>query len=205
GVTPEQAERIKSAYESQEGADDVATTQSVGAARAERRHSVANDVTSASLDDINREVDKGRNEQVSSRLIYGHKVFNSPSLTFEPSVNLATPQNYLLGPGDEVIIDIWGTSEDHLRKTISPEGSIMIDQVGPVYLNGMTISDANQHIKNAFSKKYAGVNDSETDIQVTLGQVRSIQVDLMGCCPWYIPNVSILYRFSCYTSCRRYK
>lgn len=180
GVTPEQAERIKSAYESQEGADDIATTQSVGAAKAERRHSVANDITSASLDDINREVDKGRNDQVSSRLIYGHRVFNSPSLTFEPSNNLATPQNYLLGPGDEVIIDIWGTSEDHLRKTISPEGSIMIEQVGPVYLNGMTIADANQHIKNAFSKKYAGVNDSETDIQVTLGQVRSIQVDLMG-------------------------
>ncbi|MDE6368479.1 MAG: SLBB domain-containing protein, partial [Muribaculaceae bacterium] len=180
GVTPEQAERIKSAYESQEGADDIVTTQSVGAARAERRHSVANDITSASLDDINREVDKGSNDQVASRLIYGHKVFNSPTLTFEPSVNLATPQNYRLGPGDEVIIDIWGTSEDHLRKTISPEGSIMIDQVGPVYLNGMTITDANQHIKNAFSKKYAGVNDSETDIQVTLGQVRSIQVDLMG-------------------------
>ena len=180
GVTPEQAERIKAAYESQEGSDAVVTTQNVAAANNERRHSVTDDITSASLDDINREVDKGDNDQVAAKLIYGHNVFNSPNLTFEPSDNLATPQNYRLGPGDEVIIDIWGTSEDHLRQTISPEGSIMIDQVGPVYLNGMTINDANQHIKTAFSKKYAGVNDAETDIQVTLGQVRSIQVDLMG-------------------------
>ncbi|WP_303643750.1 SLBB domain-containing protein, partial [uncultured Duncaniella sp.] len=99
---------------------------------------------------------------------------------FEPSENLATPQNYRLGPGDEVIIDIWGTSEDHLREMISPEGSIMIAQIGPVYLNGMTISDANKHIKNAFSRKYAGMSEAETDVQVTLGQVRTIQVDILG-------------------------
>ena len=107
-------------------------------------------------------------------------MFNSRALTFEPSDNLATPQNYRLGPGDEVIIDIWGTSEDHLRQTISPEGSIMISQVGPVYLNGMTIADANRHVKGIFAKKYAGVTDAETDVQVTLGQVRTIQVDIMG-------------------------
>ena len=93
---------------------------------------------------------------------------------------MATPQNYRLGPGDEVIIDIWGTSEDHLREMISPEGSIMIAQIGPVYLNGMTISDANKHIKNAFSRKYAGMSEAETDVQVTLGQVRTIQVDILG-------------------------
>ena len=107
------------------------------------------------MDDIGREVDEGSDGKVSARQIYGHKVFNSRSLTFEPSENLATPQNYRLGPGDEVIIDIWGTSEDHLRQTISPEGSIMISQIGPVYLNGQTITEANKHIKSAFSKKYA--------------------------------------------------
>ncbi|MDE6086635.1 MAG: SLBB domain-containing protein, partial [Muribaculaceae bacterium] len=126
------------------------------------------------------EVDKGANDQVSARNIYGHSVFNNRALTFEPSENIATPQNYRLGPGDEVIIDIWGTSEDHLRQTISPEGSIMISQLGPVYLNGLTINEAANHIRNSFSQKYAGVSDSETDIQVTLGQVRTIQVNLMG-------------------------
>lgn len=180
GVTPEQAERIKAAYEAQEGSDKVSTNQSVTASNIERLHNSADDLTAASMDEINREISEGPDGIPSAREVYGHKVFNTNSLTFEPSNNLATPQNYRLGPGDEVIIDIWGTSEDHLRKTISPEGSIMIDQVGPVYLNGLTINDANSHIKSAFSRKYAGVKDAETDIQVTLGQVRSIQVDLMG-------------------------
>lgn len=129
---------------------------------------------------MQREIEKGDAMSGSGRKIYGHQVFNSQSLTFEPSENLATPQNYRLGPGDEVVIDIWGTSEDHMRQTISPEGSIMISQIGPVYLNGLTIKDANQHIKSAFSRKYAGMNDAETDIQVTLGQVRTIQVDILG-------------------------
>lgn len=119
-------------------------------------------------------------DSLNYKEIYGHKIFNTQALSFEPSENLATPQNYRLGPGDEVIIDIWGTSEDHLREMISPEGSIMIAQIGPVYLNGMTISDANKHIKNAFSRKYAGMSEAETDVKVTLGQVRTIQVDILG-------------------------
>ncbi|WP_410522191.1 SLBB domain-containing protein [Muribaculum intestinale] len=180
GVTREQAQRIKEKFESQQNSETSPTTQSISQAKAERRHNVNNDIASESMIDIGREVDEGQDGQVSARQIYGHKVFNSRALTFEPSENIATPQNYRLGPGDEVIIDIWGTSEDHLRQTISPEGSIMISQIGPVYLNGMTINDANKHIKNAFSKKYAGMEDAETDIQVTLGQIRTIQVDILG-------------------------
>ena len=180
GVTREQAQRIKEKFESQQNSETSPTTQSISQAKAERLHNVNNDIASESMIDIGREVDEGQDGQVSARQIYGHKVFNSRALTFEPSENIATPQNYRLGPGDEVIIDIWGTSEDHLRQTISPEGSIMISQIGPVYLNGMTINDANKHIKNAFSKKYAGMEDAETDIQVTLGQVRTIQVDILG-------------------------
>ncbi|ROT03091.1 capsule biosynthesis protein [Muribaculaceae bacterium Isolate-037 (Harlan)] len=180
GVTPEQAERIKARFEAQQGSETAVTTQSVSSMNRERRHDSSNDETVGKMDEIDREIDEGGDGIVSARQIYGHKVFNSRALTFEPSDNLATPQNYRLGPGDEVIIDIWGTSEDHLRQTISPEGSIMISQVGPVYLNGMTIADANRHVKGIFAKKYAGVTDAETDVQVTLGQVRTIQVDIMG-------------------------
>ncbi len=118
-------------------------------------------------------------EEQPERLIYGHDIFNGQALTFEPNENMATPQNYRLGPGDEVIIDIWGASEDHLREVITPEGSIMIAQIGPVNLNGLTISEANNLIKGVFSKKYAGVGE-ETDIKVTLGDIRSISVDVMG-------------------------
>ena len=180
GVTPDQAKRIKAKFEAQQGSETQVVNQNAASLSKERTHDSSEELSAASFDDMNREIDKGLDGSVSVRDIYGHKVFNTRSLSFEPSENLATPQNYRLGPGDEVIIDIWGTSEDHLRQTISPEGSIMIAQIGPVYLNGMTITDANKHIKSAFSKKYAGMTDSETDIQVTLGQVRTIQVDIMG-------------------------
>ncbi len=180
GVTPEQAKRIKAQLESQQQGEKQATRQTVTSAESERKHNAAEDVSVSSIENMQREIEKGDVMSGSDRKIYGHQVFNSQSLTFEPSENLATPQNYRLGPGDEVVIDIWGTSEDHMRQTISPEGSIMISQIGPVYLNGLTIKDANQHIKSAFSRKYAGMNDAETDIQVTLGQVRTIQVDILG-------------------------
>ena len=180
GVTPEQAERIKARVEAKSTSERDVTDQKLGASRAERRHNAANDLSDQTLDEVGREVDKGSDNTVSARQIYGHEVFNARALTFEPSENLATPQNYRLGPGDEVVIDLWGTSEDHLRQTISPEGSIMISQVGPVYLNGLTIGDANKHIKSIFSRKYAGMDDAETEINVTLGDIRTIQVDILG-------------------------
>lgn len=181
GVTPEQAKRIKADYEASQISETNVTTLTVNDTRNERRHDPSTDISTTSFDAIGRELNPDENDKnTQTREIYGHAVFNSEALTFEPSDNLATPQNYRLGPGDEVIIDIWGNSEDHLRQTISPEGSIMITQLGPVYLNGKTIQEASKHIKNAFSSKYAGMNEAETDIQVTLGQVRTIQVDLMG-------------------------
>lgn len=180
GVTPEQAERIKAQVEGQNLSETAPVNQSVRAADNERRHDVTDDIAVESVDIVQTELETGLSGQPGARRVYGHRVFNSRALTFEPSDNLATPQNYRLGPGDEVIIDIWGASEDHLRQTISPEGSIMISQIGPVYLNGLTINDANKHIKSLFSRKYAGMTDAETDIQVTLGQVRTIQVDILG-------------------------
>lgn len=116
----------------------------------------------------------------NQKQIFGHDIFNSNDLTFAPVVNVGTPQNYRLGPGDEVIIDIWGANEEHLRQVISPEGSIMIEQLGPVYLNGMNINEANNHIKSAFSRKYSGMTDDETEVQLTLGEVRSVLVNVMG-------------------------
>ena len=182
GVTPEQAKRIKAKFESQGDLSGQAGGSSLSSSATGDRLRTSNEA-SVSLGGVARELDGSDSQHYSDgnlRQIYGHQIFNTQSLTFQPNENIATPQNYRLGPGDEVIIDIWGNSEDHLRQTISPEGSIMIEQIGPVYLNGMTIADANKHIKNAFSKKYAGMTDAETDIQVTLGQVRTIQVDIMG-------------------------
>ncbi|MBD5303966.1 MAG: capsule biosynthesis protein [Bacteroides sp.] len=112
--------------------------------------------------------------------VYGHDLFNSSNLSFEPNQNLATPKDYRLGPGDEVVIDVWGDAEEHIREVISPEGSIMVSRLGPVYLNGKTVNEANSYVKNLFARKYAGVSNAQTDVNLTLGEIRSIQIDIMG-------------------------
>ena len=109
--------------------------------------------------------------------VFGRNIFNTQSLTFEPNVNLATPANYQLGPGDEVIIDIWGASQNTIREEISPDGTISIQDLGIVNLNGMTITEASDFLKRELSKIYS---DSQNSIQVTLGNARSISINVMG-------------------------
>ena len=117
-----------------------------------------------------------------SAKIFGHNIFSNEELSFEPNVNIATPQNYRLGPGDEVIIDVWGASENTIRQTISPEGSILVTNLGPVYLNGKTVKEANAYLRQEFAKIYSGVSGDapSTEIKLTLGDVRSILVNVMG-------------------------
>ena len=112
--------------------------------------------------------------------IFGHNLFKNDNMTFEPSLNLATPKNYALGPGDEVIIDIWGASQTSIKETISPDGNIVVENIGPVYLNGLTVQEADRHLKNVFSQIYSGLNDEDSHIQLSLGQNRSINVNVMG-------------------------
>ncbi len=103
-------------------------------------------------------------------------------MTFEPNVNVATPENYRLGPGDEVIIDIWGASENTIRQTISPEGTILVRGLGPVHLSGITVKEANSFLKREFSKIYSGIsgNDPSTQVKLTLGEIRTIQIKRYG-------------------------
>jgi len=193
GVTAEQVQRIKARYEKEqagvasEGAGPKVAAgsnrlRSGGGTATQSRNGGGRTVVEQDLVEYEETDPSGTERAVAAtaRNIYGHEVFNSRALTFEPNSNIATPQNYRLGPGDEVVIDIWGNSEDHLRQVISPEGSIMISQIGPVHLNGMTVNDANKHVKNIFARKYAGIGNDQTDINLTLGNVRSIQVDIMG-------------------------
>lgn len=113
--------------------------------------------------------------------VYGRNIFRNKSLNFAPSENLATPRNYRLGPGDEVIIDIFGRNQTTLRSTISPEGSINVDVLGPLYLSGMTIEEANKFLKKRLSQIYSGLNSrSDTDMRLSLGQIRTIQVNVLG-------------------------
>lgn len=114
--------------------------------------------------------------------IFGRNIFNNKNLSFEPNLNIATPQNYRLGPGDEVIIDIWGASQNTIQETISPDGAIQIEFLGPVYLSGMTVKEANEYLQESLSKIYSGIADKDavTKMKLTIGQIRTIQVNVLG-------------------------
>ncbi|WP_347000098.1 SLBB domain-containing protein, partial [Bacteroides cellulosilyticus] len=153
-----------------------------------RKHAVALDSSyeAAELEDqkavIDEKQDSKAHLEMSTRQIFGHNLFRNTNLSFEPSANLATPISYRLGPGDEVIIDIWGASENTIRQTISPEGDIQVKDLGPVHLNGMTVKEANQYLQREFSKIYSGIggNEPNSQIRLTLGDTRTIQVNIMG-------------------------
>lgn len=114
--------------------------------------------------------------------IFGRNIFNSANLTFEPSINIATPKNYRLGAGDEIIIDIWGDNETTIREEITPDGTISIESLGVVYLTGKTIAEARQYLQKELAKIYSGLDDDTSDnhMQLSLGQSRTIQVNVMG-------------------------
>ena len=178
GVTPEQVERLKQKYEdSRTSSETVASDQVISGQRRERPRS-SSDTLAVEIPPVPDPVERG----ADSRAVFGRNVFRSRALTFEPNENQATPENYRLGPGDEVIIDIWGENERSLREEISPEGNIMVEQVGPVYLNGLTIKEANAKLRGVFGQIYAGVSGDSpaSEVRVTLGRLRTIQVNVMG-------------------------
>ena len=109
------------------------------------------------------------------KVIFGRNIFNRKNLSFEPEMNIATPRDYRLGPGDAVYIDVWGASQKTYQGTVSPEGSIDIEGYGPVQVSGMTIEQANRHLKATLGQRYSGSN-----IRLTVGETRSITVNVMG-------------------------
>lgn len=114
--------------------------------------------------------------------IFGHSIFQNKEVAFEPAINIPTPEDYRLGPGDEVLIDIWGASELSVQETISPDGDIPVENIGLVYLNGMTVKEANEYLKQELGKTYNDLlgDKPNSNIRLSLGQNRSIQVSVMG-------------------------
>ncbi len=170
GVTEEQARRVKQLYDQQ---NNAASDEISGTAQAEiRLREQVSDDNSVVMPNQEKAEDVAKENQV-----YGRNIFNTRNLTFEPSVNIATPLNYRLGPGDEVIIDIWGASQNTLREQISPDGTINIAGIGPLYLSGMTIDESQQYLTRELSRIYS---DENNQIRVTLGNTRTIQINVMG-------------------------
>src|SRR5690606_9780124 len=116
--------------------------------------------------------------------VFGTSLFYQKNrrLSFEPSLNQATPKSYILGPGDVVFVDIYGQSEQYYEATVNPDGFVLLDNVGPVPVSGKTIEAATDIIKNRVAKFYPGLAGSNpnTFLQVTLGNVRTIKVHILG-------------------------
>lgn len=120
--------------------------------------------------------------QVQGIRVFGRDVFTNRNLTFAPNQNLATPENYKLGPGDEIIIDIWGTNQNTIRQTITPEGYINVPDLGLMSLNGMTVQEADKYLRRQLSRIYSALDgeSASSDCKLTLGQIRTIQINVLG-------------------------
>lgn len=176
GVTKAQAERIKAKYE-QEQASQAQAARVAGVQERQRRiNDGALSTETGDVDAVSIEV-----SSPGATNVFGRNIFTTGGLTFAPSANLPTPVNYVLGPGDEVIIDIWGTNQATIRQTISPDGTINIPDIGMINLNGMTIKEADSYMKRKLGQIYSvDGEDAKSEIKLTLGNIRTIQVNMMG-------------------------
>lgn len=199
GVTKAQMERLRDKYQGMQQAGVETGVQQRGMAESFKKDgkTTLRQVTTAAGDGISaipvnplepqfapEENAEGYIAGVSDAIrtpVYGRNIFTNRNLSFAPSTNLPTPKNYRLGPGDEVIIDIWGTNQANIRKVISPEGTISIPDLGIVNVSGMTVNEADSYLRRKLGQIYSvdGEN-AQSDIKLSLGNIRTIQVNVMG-------------------------
>ena len=195
GVTPAQLRRIKAKYEQEQeglGAVDVA---GINRNRADNKKNVDNQGQNFML--VDGKLKNAKNVQqaklqgemsfldidsvayyqnlLNKNEVYGRSLFNNELLTFEPAMNIPSPADYVLGAGDQVIIDIWGASQQSFEGEISPDGYVVIDGVGPIKLAGYTVAAANEHVKNVLVESYSG-----SSITLSVGATRSVKVEVVG-------------------------
>ena len=182
GMPPAEIAKLRSRIREIQNSTNVEENKSISRVRDEintsqtEKFDIFNSLQSETADSLLTDEEKKR------KRIFGYELFNTESLTFAPVMNLPTPKNYVIGPGDELIIDVWGASQNNYRLTVSPEGNIFIDNLGPVYVNGMTIEQASEKIISRLGSIYSGLrgNYPNTWANVSIGNVRSIQVTIVG-------------------------
>ena len=165
GVSPGRIRDIKEKYEREAGlvADADAIVEDVNQEIRLRTQGPPKDSTSA------------QKSQLEVPAVFGRSIFNNELLTFESSKNMPTPSDYILGAGDVVIIDIWGASQKFIETTISPDGKIVLDKVGPLHIAGKTVEAANEYLKSVLENVY-----TESNVNLSLGTTRSIVVQVFG-------------------------
>ena len=169
GVKKEQLHRLKEQYEAAQGSFEVSQSAPVAAGTRTRQ---ANGETQAKTEKSNQSV---KNVVAEVKEIFGHDIFQSDKLSFEPNMNIATPASYVLGPGDEVLIDVYGTSQSSKKYAISPEGTIIVEKIGPVNVAGLTIDQAQARVNAKMGQHYQG-----SSIKLTVGQTRTVVVNVLG-------------------------
>lgn len=122
-----------------------------------------------------REQHDDTSRELRGMKVFGRNIFNSRLLSFEPNMNIATPQDYVLGPGDQLIIDIYGASQKSYELTVSPEGSVTVPGYGPIQVAGLTVAAAQNKVRSGLGSRY-----SSSDVKVSVGQTRTIMVSVMG-------------------------
>lgn len=178
GVTPAQLQRIKNkslqareaSLDSETGEQRIRENESAGFLYSNNQEHMQEIVSSLET----KQVDEGQ-ERSSKDDVYGRNLFNNELLTFEPAMNIPTPADYVLGAGDQVIIDIWGASQQSIERVISPDGHVVVEGVGPVKLAGLTVEEANAYVKDTLGKFYSG-----SSITLSVGTTRSVKVEIVG-------------------------
>ena len=171
GITAPQLQRIRAQYENNQSitGDDIKSKDGLSS-------SILRDTAEIPL--IIPEMLQTSPEE----RVYGQKFFFRTNLTFAPNMNMPTPANYVLGPGDEVIIDVWGNSELNVRYNITPDGYIIVPGLGRIMLSGLNVQQAESKIRNQFSSIYSDLDSATpgTFLAISVGNVRTIKVNVMG-------------------------
>ena len=192
GVKIDQIRRVRAQYERQlrtkglSGTADEAVEE-VGSRLRSSNSDITEEITSGkagSSSELNSDADLQYSEfyegsetasNDSVRKVFGHDIFNNKLLSFEPNMNIATPQDYVLGPGDQLVIDVYGASQKSYQLTVSPEGTVTVPDYGPITVSGMTVAAANSRVRSSLGSRY-----SSSSVKVSVGQTRTILVNVMG-------------------------
>lgn len=183
GATIDQVRRLRAQYSKQITNKNLDNSVDNAIAGAENRNRVNNGESGKSVMDTpdmvgtegDETIDATESVEIRGRRVFGRDIFNNRRLTFEPPMNMATPQNYVLGAGDQLVIDVYGATQESLTLTVSPDGDIIIPDFGPVHVSGLTVAAAQSRIRGTLGDYY-----SSSSIKTSLGQTRTITINVMG-------------------------
>ena len=167
---------VSMAAERMKGNSDGTTSQELTTARRGTTGTIEQDAAEE-VKDVEQDVmaTQGTAPDANGKVVFGRNLFSQANPNFQPNVNTPIPTTYVLGPGDQVVVDIYGASQQTLIHTISPEGTVTVSGYGPIYLSGLTVAAAQQKLRNTIGSRY-----KSSDLRLTIGNTRTIQVNIMG-------------------------